>query len=187
MEHQKEMELINKIRDGETDLFSIFLKQYANKVYLMTFQIIGCREDAEELTQDVFIKAFNKLYTFKGTCRFSTWLYRIAYNTAISEIRKKKIVLPAIDDRQLENISDDDLDTLLNQDENEQMLSKLKRCVELLDHDEQALIKLFYNENKSVKELAEIIEISETNVKVRMHRVRKKLYLLMNTAEDEER
>jgi len=57
-------------------LFSYFLDRYSHPIYSLIIQIVSCREDAEELVQDSFIKAFRKLDTYKGDCSFSTWLYR---------------------------------------------------------------------------------------------------------------
>ena len=180
MEHQDEMELIKRIYSGETDLFSFFLDQYASKTNSLIGQIIPNREDAEELTQDAFVKAFSKLSTFKGNCRFSTWLYRIAYNTAISAVRKKKTFFPAVDDSILNKIPDEEVDFLLDQHENETLLIKLEKALEDLEHEEKALLKLFYNEGKSVIELAELLQLSSANVRVKLHRARKKLVLMMN-------
>lgn len=69
--------------------FSVFLDRYSRPLYVLIVQIVGCPEDAEELVQDVFLKAFRCLDSYKGECRFSTWLYRIAYNAAVSATRKR--------------------------------------------------------------------------------------------------
>lgn len=180
MEHQEEMEMINRIRNGETALFSVFLENYANKANALVAQIVSSREDAEELTQDTFVKAFSKLHTFKGDCKFSTWLYRIAYNTAISAVRKKKIIFPSIDESRINNVPDNAVDLLLDQDDNERLLAKLEISIEKLLTEEKAMIKLFYNNGKSINEIAEIMQMTASNVKVKMHRVRKKLVVLIN-------
>ena len=187
MEHQDEMELIKRICNGETALFSFFLDQYASKTHYLIGYIIPNREDAEELTQDAFVKAFSKLSTFKGDCKFSTWLFRIAYNTAISAVRKKKTFFPAVDDAILNKIPDEEVDFLLDQNENEIILIKLENALEDLEHEEKALLKLFYNEGKSVNELAELLQLSVTNVKVKLHRARKKLVLMMKNENNETR
>lgn len=187
MEHQDEMELIKRIRNGETGLFSVFLEQHAGKVHSLIGQIVASREDAEELTQDAFIKAFNKLHTFKGDCKFSTWLFRIAYNTAISAARKKKIIFPSIDESQINNLADDEVDFILDQDENEKVLLQLEQALKQLQTEDAVLIKLFYNEGKSVNELSDMLQLSASNVKVKMHRARKKLILLMKDQHDESR
>ena len=187
MEHQDEMELIKRIRNGETVLFSVFLEQYAHKVHSLIGQIVSNREDAEELTQDAFVKAYSKINTFKGDCLFSTWLYRIAYNTAISATRKKKIIFPTIDESMLNKVADEAVDFLLDQDENEVVMQKLEQALDCLNIEDKSLLKLFYNEEKSINELAELLQLSVANVKVKMHRARKKLVLLIKGENDESR
>ena len=135
-------------------------------------------EDAEELTQDVFLKAFQHLSSFKGTSSFSTWIYSIAYNTAISNARKKKFDTFVMDDTLLANISDTQVDEALN-DEGEEQIAKLNRAMEQLDSEEQALISLFYYEEKTLNEVALILGLTESNAKVKLHRIRKKIYVLM--------
>lgn len=90
MEQKDESYYIERILDGETEYFSVFLDRYSRPLYTLVVQIVGCPEDAEELLQDIFLKAFRNLNRYKGECRFSTWIYRIAYNAAISATRKKK-------------------------------------------------------------------------------------------------
>ena len=90
MQQQEEQELIRRIVNGETDLYAILARQYGRVVYTLVSRIVGCAEDAEELAQDVFLKAFRNLHRFNGRSSFPTWLFRIAYNTAVSETRRRK-------------------------------------------------------------------------------------------------
>jgi RNA polymerase sigma-70 factor (ECF subfamily) len=180
MENQDEITYIKRILDGETGLFSYFLERYIRSIHSLIARIIPSKEDAEELTQDTFLKAFRKLNTFKGDCSFSTWLFRIAYNTAISAARKKRIVFPTIDDSVLENVSDESVDNTLNDDEDENRLQKLEEAITKLTVEEKTLITLYYTDSKSIAEVASILEQSNENVKVKLFRVRKKLYVLMN-------
>ena len=110
-------------------MFSHFVEQYSHSVYSMIVRIVQSREDAEELSQDAFLKAFSKLETFKGDCSFSTWLFRIAYNTAISFVRKKKVILPAIDESIIETVSDEAVGTFFDEDENERRLQQLEIAI----------------------------------------------------------
>ena len=180
MENQDEITYIKRILDGETGLFSYFLERYSRSIHSLIARIIPSKEDAEELTQDTFLKAFRKLHTFKGDCSFSTWLFRIAYNTAISATRKKRIVFPTIDDTVLDNISDESVNNMLDDDEDENRLQKLEEAITRLNVEEKTLITLYYTENKSIAEVAGILEQSNENIKVKLFRVRKKLYVLMN-------
>jgi len=180
MENQDEIIYIKRILDGETNLFSYFPERYSRSIHSLIARIIPSKEDAEELTQDTFLKAFRKLDTFKGECSFSTWLFRIAYNTAISATRKRRIILPAIDDAMLERVSDELVDTVFEDDEDEIRLQKLEAAINKLTVEEKTLITLFYTDNKPVAEIADLLEQTTDNVKVRLFRVRKKLYVLMN-------
>jgi len=179
MEQQNEMECIRRILEGETEPFSYFLQRYSRPIHSMIVRIVPCREDAEELTQDTFIKAFKKLDTYKGDCSFSTWLYRIAYNTAVSATRKRRMWFPVLDEKKIENVPDEAVDAFLNNEEDEVLLQKLEQAIELLNMEERALITLYYTDEKSIIEVASILQLTSENVKVKLYRVRKKIYALV--------
>lgn len=155
-----ETHIIQRILRGETALYEYFLNQHGQQVFSLIARIICNQEDAEELTQDVFLKAFQHLSSFKAESSFSTWIYSIAYNTAISATRKKKFDTFAMDDTLLANISDQQVDETLN-DESEEMIIRLNRAIEKLNSDERALITLFYYEEKSLNETALILGLTE--------------------------
>jgi RNA polymerase sigma-70 factor, ECF subfamily len=179
MNNPDELNYIERIRNGETNLFSYFVTRYSNSIYSLIVRIVLTKEDAEELTQDSFLKAFKKLDTFKGDCSFSTWLFRIAYNTAISATRKRKMLFPLVDETMLESVPDEAIDTFFDQDDDEIRLQKLEEAITKLNVEEKTLITLFYTEEKSVAELARVLDLTPENVKVKLYRVRKKLYVLM--------
>jgi len=179
MENPDETIYIKRILNGETNLYSFFLERYSRTIHSLIVRIIPSKEDAEELTQDTFLKAFHKLDTFKGDCSFSTWLFRIAYNTAISATRKKKIVFPFIDETLLENVSDKLMDTVFEEDDNESRLQMLEEAITKLTVEEKTLITLYYTDSKTVAEIADLLEQSTDNVKIKLFRVRKKIYVLM--------
>lgn len=180
MEQKDEIYYITRILDGETEYFSVLLDRYSRPLYSLIVQIVGCPEDAEELLQDVFLKAFRHLSSYKGDCRFSTWIYRIAYNAAISATRKRKRELLYIEENTINTVSDEAADSVLASVESEEQLERLNRAIDQLSGEEKALITLFYYEEKSMEETAEVLKISVANVKVRLHRTRKKIYVLMN-------
>lgn len=180
MVQNEETQYIARILNGETEYFSVFLDRYGRPLYSLIVQIVGCSEDAEELVQDVFLKAFRNLAGYKGDCLFSTWLYRIAYNTAISATRKKKHEFFYIEESTINNVPDEKVTTLFESTDDDERISRLSHAVDLLNAEEKALITLFYYEEKSTEEVGEILKLTVTNVKVRLYRVRKKLYLLMN-------
>jgi len=180
MVQNEEAQYIARILNGETECFSVFLDRYGRPLYSLIVQIVGCSEDAEELVQDVFLKAFKNLSGYKGDCIFSTWLYRIAYNTAISATRKKKHEFLYIEENAINNVPDEKVATLFEPTDDEERISRLVHAVDLLSVEDKALITLFYYEEKSIEEVGGILKLTVANVKVRLYRVRKKLYLLMN-------
>ncbi len=184
MDQRTEINYINRIQKGETNLFSYFLENYSQSVYTLIIRIVNSREDAEELTQDVFLKAFKKLDTYRGDCNFSTWLYRIAYNTAISSVRKRKIIYPAIDENIINSIPDEDVDFLLGESENELLLRKMEAAIEKLDPDEKSIIVLYYLEKVPSEEVSQIFDITQNNLKVKLHRIRKKLFIMIKNEMD---
>lgn len=178
-----ETHIIHRILKGETSLYEYFLDKYSQQVFILIIRIVENQEDAEELTQDTFLKAFEHLSSFKAESSFSTWMiYRIAYNTAISATRKRKQELIVMDSAMLMNISDQQIDDALN-DESGERVGKLNKAIKKLDAEERALISLFYNEEKTIGEIALILGLTESNAKVKLHRIRKKLYILITEAE----
>ena len=124
------------------------------------------------------MKAFEHLSSFNGNSSFSTWLYRIAYNTTLSALRKKRKEEQTFDERVWNTISDTEAEQAMDADDEKQILL-LKKALEKLTADEQALVTLFYEEEKTVADICYILHLTESNVKVKLHRIRKKLYLLM--------
>ena len=112
--------------------------------------------------------------------RFSTWLYRIAYNAAVSATRKKKQEFLYIEEGTINNVPDEKADEILCPTDDEERTAKLMQAIDLLNVEEKALITLFYFEEKSIEEIGEVLKLSSGNVKVKLHRTRKKIYLLMN-------
>ena len=151
-------------------------------MFVLVDRIVSCQEDAEELTQDVFLKAFQQLSSFKAESSFSTWIYRIATNLAISAVRKKRNDVLRLDDSVFANLSDTQVDEALEDDSEEQM-ERLQQAMNQLEADERALITLYYLEEKPLAEVAFILGMTEGNAKVKLHRIRKKLYVLIKNQE----
>ncbi len=179
---EKELNIISSVLAGKTERFSYFLDTYGQRVFNLIVRMTGSPEDAEELTQDTFMKAFEHLSAFNGNSSFSTWIYRIAYNTTLSALRKKRNEVLSFDDKLWKSVSDTQVDEALDTDSEEQ-IEKLQQALSTLPADEQALVTLFYEEEKTISEICYILHLSESNAKVKLHRIRKKLYLLM-TKED---
>ena len=177
MNHE-ELHIIASILSGRTEQFAYFLDTYGPQVFHLIVRMIGSPEDAEELTQDCFMKAFTHLSSFHRDSSFSTWIYRIAYNEAISALRKKDKELLSFDDRMWNSLSDKEIDEELDT-ENEVQIQKLQQALTQLKPDEQALVTLFYEEEKNIEEIAYIFHLREINVIVKLHLIRIKLCNLM--------
>ena len=175
---KEEAHIIKEILNGKTEQYEYFLDRYGQQVFVLVDRIVSCQEDAEELTQDVFLKAFQQLSSFKAESSFSTWIYRIATNLAISAVRKKRNDVLRLDDSVFANLSDTQVDEAL-QDDSEEQMERLQQAMNQLEADERALITLYYLEEKPLAEVAFILGMTEGNAKVKLHRIRKKLYVLI--------
>jgi len=133
--------------------------------------VLKNRQDAEEASQDSFIKAYKKLASFDKTSKFSTWLYRIAYRTSLDFLRKRKRT-EDIDDHAFGLKEDFEVQGKI---QNEERFEILKSVLNSLEEEESTLIRLFYFEEMQVRDLAKITGLTESNVKIKLFRVRKKL------------
>jgi RNA polymerase sigma-70 factor (ECF subfamily) len=174
-----EFALMEKIIAGETDLYSYFVTNYNKDIFQLAFQLTKNREWAEDLTQDVFIKGFQQIKSFQQKSRFSTWLYRIAYNLIINELRKQKVVFSSFSDFGdcIEDVQE--IDDFFDQKETELRYQQLDAALQQLTQDEYALILFYYYEQKTIDEIAFITAQTSANVKVKLFRIRKKLYNIM--------
>lgn len=175
---------IKRIQAGDTASFACLLDKYSRQVFTLIVKVVGNREDAEELAQDVFVKVYRHLSSFKGESSFSTWIYRIAYNTAISETRKKKKEFLAIEESVIDNVSEEEVADALGRSDTSGQIDKLDAALAQLPPDERAIILLFYMKEKTVDEIADITGLSASNIKVKLHRIRKKLFVILKGMED---
>ena len=176
MELYSDAYYIERVQAGDTGCFACLLDRYSRPVHSLILKMVHSKEDAEELAQDVFMKVFRNLSSFKGDCSFSTWIYRIAYNTAISELRRKRQEFVAIEESQISE--------MLGRTSTTEQLDKLEAALEQLPPDERALILLFYMKEKTVDELTVITGLGASNIKVKLHRIRKKLFVLIKGMEE---
>lgn len=177
MEQRDDTWYIERVLKGDTQYFSYFVDKYKDVVFSIALKVLRNREDAEEMAQESFVKAFKSLHTFKGEAKFSTWLYRITYNNCISEVRKKKLKFVSTDEVQ---ISDEPEEMDLDGIPAENRAKYVKAALEKLPEDEYILILLYYFEDKSVDEISEITGLTASNAKVKLFRARKKLYTILN-------
>jgi RNA polymerase sigma-70 factor (ECF subfamily) len=161
---------IQRIKAGDIQAFSAIVSNYQQMVFTIVLKIVENREDAEDITQEIFIKVFKSLEHFKEESEFSTWLYRIAYNTTLSELRKKKLFFTSINDDLAEEIQAEE-----TAEEIEMKLQYLDQTLKKLSPNEIFLVTLYYMDEQSIENISKISNLSVSNVKVKLHRIRKKL------------
>lgn len=170
--------IIRRVLDGDSESYRYLMDRYSQQVFALVVRIVDEPEDAEEVTQDVFLKAFRYLERFDGRSAFSTWLYRIAYNEAVSRTRGRHRLESTFDETQLRNISDAQVDSMLESDDDR--LAALPDAIDRLTVEERALVTLYYYEEIPLREVASMVGLTESAAKVRLMRTRKKLYVLIN-------
>ena len=168
-------EIISEVKAGNVSAYSVLIDRYKNMVFTLAYNVIQNKEDAEELAQDVFVKAFKALSIFKGESLFSTWLYRIVINTSINKKKLRKIKLTSIDNETFEDAYND-FDSLISQHETNDRKKIVQTAIKALKDDERLCITLFYINELSIAEINELTEISISNIKILLHRGRKNLY-----------
>jgi RNA polymerase sigma-70 factor (ECF subfamily) len=176
MKSNKDNYYIQKIKNGDAGAYAYLVDRHKKMAFNIAMQIIGNREDAEEITQDAFLKAYQALDTYKGESKFSTWLYRIIYNASISKMRKKKIDQVSIDDDYNASVNVKSTQSALQALTNEEQKLYINKALNKMSGDEKTIIHLFYLEENSIDEVSEVTGLSVANVKVKLHRSRKKLY-----------
>ncbi len=176
MKYQDDNHYIDLVVGGDSSAFAGLVTKHKNMVFSIVLKILQNREDAEEIAQDVFLKAFESLGSFEKKSKFSTWLYRIAYNTAITKKRKKRIEFLALDDHLITNYTEDEVRGCVGELDAEDQKRIIDKALKRLPEGDNLLITLFYRAGSSVEEISTITQMTESNVKVRLHRIRKKLY-----------
>ena len=171
--------LIDKTLKGDTRAFGELVERYQAFVFTIVIRIVKVREEAEEVAQDTFIKAFQAIESYRGESKYSSWLYSIAYRKALDALRKnkKKSSLELI-----EEITEGDcsvIENALSFIEDQERKEVIQKSILQLPEQGAAIITLFYFEDQSIKEIAAITQLSEDNVKIKLYRSRKKLFTLL--------
>jgi RNA polymerase sigma-70 factor (ECF subfamily) len=175
-------EIISQVLSGDYQAYAGLVNRYQNYVFTLALRMVKNREDAEEVAQDVFIKAYKYLADFKGASKFSTWLYTIVNNTGISFLRKKKLTIHSLDDEKVFATADNiDSGIRANMVEQKSKVGMVNDAIGLLNPDDAQIITLFYKAEQSLEETAQILGIETNAAKVRLHRARTRLKEKMET------
>lgn len=177
MNNKTDTEIIHEVLAGNTVAFSVLVDKYKDKAFILAYNIITNREDAEEISQDAFIKAFKGLQSFREESSFSTWLYRIVANTALNRRKGKKISFVDINNYNRDEDYDESNFYKVWQDETIGDKKKLvQQALQALRDEERICLTLFYINELSITDIHQLTNISASNIKVILHRGRKHVH-----------
>jgi RNA polymerase sigma-70 factor (ECF subfamily) len=180
-----DVEIIESVKKGNINDFNLLIDAYKNKAYSMLKRMLKNEFDAEEVLQDCFLKAYYSLDKFQFKSKFSTYFYKIVYNSAITKLSGKK--------RQIEQAmnSVDDFNDLIDENESigssNELNEMITGLIEKLPPKYAAVINLFYLEQLSIKEISDVMETTESNIKILLHRSRNTLkdIIIKNNLQEE--
>lgn len=169
-------EVISRVLQGEQNAYAELVNRYQGYVFTLVMRMIKSREDAEEVAQDVFIKAYRSLADFRGESKFTTWLYTITNTTCITFLRKKKLDIHSLENEKVFEVADSkDSGLRANMIEQKSRVNMVNEAIAMLSPDDAEIITLFYKAEQNLEEIARILRIESNNAKVRLHRARTRL------------
>lgn len=186
-----ESRLVDQAKNGDRNAFREIVEDNKKRIFYLAYDLTGSQQDAEDLSQDVFIKAFRSMHTFKGEASIGTWLYRITLNTFLDQKRKKsyqaeKNQNPLDEHLQAEpvfsgNPSSTNPETYA---ESKQIQMHIEQALEHLSPRERSVFVMRHMQGMSGKTVGELLRISEGTVKAFMSRAIKKLQNVLSVYKD---
>lgn len=174
--HIEDETLIRQALAGSRPAFSTLVKKYERYVLTLAVRFVGRQDEAEEIAQDSFLKAFRYLADFRGECKFSTWLYRIVYSTALNHLRKHRPDIQSIDDEKypVHLPEAGTTDAIEHLDANDRKES-IREAIAQLSPDDASVITLFYLHEQTIEEICHITGMTLSNAKTKLCRARQRL------------
>lgn len=171
-----DIELIQQTLAGNQSAYADLVKRHQRFVFTLALRFSKSREDAEEIAQDCFVKAYRSLASFQQQSKFSTWLYSIVYTTAMTKLRKKHVETSSIHDE----INSEQLSVQIavfdtNQAENNSRSYYLNQAIAQLLPDDAAVLTLFYKGEQSIEEISKAMGIETNAIKIKLFRARQRL------------
>lgn len=175
-----EQRLIEQLKAGETEAFRELVERYKKQAYYVAYDLMGTHEDAEDISQEAFIKVYQSIGSFRGEARFSTWLYRIVVNLCISEKRKKS-------SKEMEYYGDtipeaahhaQDIDPSEHPEkalQSQKIQEHIREALDKLPSQQKTVFVLRFYQDLSLKEIGRIMKLSEGTVKSHLFRTLRKL------------
>jgi RNA polymerase sigma-70 factor (ECF subfamily) len=180
MHFQEDQYYIDKTLDGDKHAFGKLIQKHEKYAYTLALRIVKNPEEAEEIAQDSFLKVFQRLKSFEGKSKFSTWLFKIIYHESIRRLRKTKQFHISLDQIQESEQNQaefvDGMNSLLEKERKE----LIQNALEKLKPSEAAILTLFYLDEQSIKEIEQITNLTEGNIKILLHRGRKSMLGILN-------
>jgi RNA polymerase sigma-70 factor (ECF subfamily) len=175
-------DLITQVLQGNQQPFAELVSRYQNMVFTVAFRLTNNREDAEELAQSAFVKAYRSLADYRGDSKFSTWLYTIVHSLGLSLLRKKKLDTISMEHDKVrvaaENKQAYGGAIMVEAKSKTQMVSE---AIAMLSPDDAKVLTLFYQGEQSLEEIGHIMGIDPNTAKVKLHRARTRLKQKMET------
>lgn len=171
-----DIEVIDLVLKGHQQKYELLVHKYQAFAFTIALRYTKNREDAEELAQSAFVKAYLNLRDYRGDAKFSTWLYTIVSSLCLSFLRKKKLEIHSLDNEAVFERADA-YESTMKADAVEQhsKVQLVNKCIALLNPDDAKVLTLFYNAEQSLEEIARILHIEPNNAKVKLHRARQRL------------
>jgi RNA polymerase sigma factor (sigma-70 family) len=173
---QPDDQIIGRILKGDQSVFALLVEKYQNYVFTLVLRFTVNREDAEEIAQDVFVKAYRSLADFRGDSKFSTWLFTITRTTCLSFLRKKKLDTISLDNERTGiQVVNKESGFNANGIEQKSRHSMLNKAIAMLSPDDAQVLNLFYKGDQTLEEIGKIMRLDPNTVKVKLHRARQRL------------
>ncbi len=170
---------IQKVLNGDCSAFSYFIDNYKDMAYSIAFRILENREDAEEIVQDSFLKAFKSLKDFRLDSKFSTWLYKIIVNSALTKARRRKLIVRSNDVSEIEIIEPEKIETAYSSLSQADRHKYIDFALSKLSIEDRLILTLYYLNENSINEIVEITNINRDNLKMKIHRARQKMFVIL--------
>jgi RNA polymerase sigma factor (sigma-70 family) len=184
MDPRSDFELVQEVRNGRRQAFTELMRRYQERVYWVTRRIVGNHADADDVTQDTFVKAYLALGDFRGESGFFTWLYRIAVNLSLNAVRKRQVINYIQESALLSRLLPSDSDPSRGIEE-QQLDTMLQRAIATLPEKQRAVFVLRYYEQLSYEEIGRILKTSVGGLKANYFHALKKIQgILRNEIQD---
>jgi RNA polymerase sigma-70 factor (ECF subfamily) len=172
--------LIQQAQSGRQSAFAMLVKRYEQYAFTLALRFVKNREDAHEVAQDSFLRAFRYLPDFRGDAKFTTWLYKIIYSTSLNFLRKQNPDIQSLDDENRPvRLKEEGVPDVSASMERHDRNTSLHKAISLLSPDDAGIITLFYMYEHSLEEICSIMNLTMTNAKTKLCRARQRLKVIL--------